>query len=105
MDNQTWIIETGDSVIRKKAASGIGSLTPWELLVYCLWVVDYCMRNGGDLDNAAIFFLDFRSNGRKSAEVLDLPFTRAAFALPNNDLERVYFEQFDSICAEIKRAR
>ena len=51
-DNETWIIEAGDAVIQKEARLGIGRLTPWEALVYCVWVADYGMRNAGDLDTA-----------------------------------------------------
>jgi hypothetical protein len=47
IDNETWVIEAGDAVIQKKARSGMGSLAPWERLVYCLWVADYGMRNAG----------------------------------------------------------
>ena len=52
-DNETWVIEAGDTVIRKITCSSIECLSPWEMLVYCLWVADYGMRNAGDLDTAA----------------------------------------------------
>jgi hypothetical protein len=52
-DNETWVIETGDTIIRKKTRGGIECLSPWETLVYCLWVADYAMRNAGDLEAAA----------------------------------------------------
>lgn len=45
--NQEWIIETGDDVVKKRAARG--ELTPLEELIYCLWIADYSMRNAGDL--------------------------------------------------------
>ena len=47
-DNETWVVEAGDTVIQKKASCGIERLSPWERLVYCLWVADYGMRNAGD---------------------------------------------------------
>ena len=50
IDNETWIIEDGDIVIRKIAEHGIDTLLPIELLIYCLWVADYGMRNAGDLE-------------------------------------------------------
>ncbi len=35
--NQTWVVQTGDRVIQKKAKAGVASLSDWERLVYCLW--------------------------------------------------------------------
>ena len=52
-ENETWLIEAGDEVIQKMAASGSDGLSLWERLVYCLWVADYGMRNAGDLDTAS----------------------------------------------------
>jgi hypothetical protein len=103
-DNETWVIEMGDMVIRKKTRGGIECLSPWEMLVYCLWVADYGMRNAGDLDTAADVYAEFRLNARRIAEVLSFRLTQEAFSLPQSDLEREYFDRFDSICNEIRGA-
>lgn len=104
-DNETWLIEIGDVVIRKKASHGVDSLLPWEHLVYCLWVVDYGMRNAGDLGTAADVDPHFHTEGKRLAAELALPLTRAAFALSKRDLERQYLDNFESICDEMKQAR
>lgn len=103
-DNETWIIEAGDAVIRKKAANGSGGLAPWERLVYCLWVADYGMRNAGDLDTAHAVCANFQSDARRIAEDLSLRSTREAFSLPASVLQREYFIRFDQICHEIRNA-
>jgi hypothetical protein len=103
-DNETWVIETGDRVIRKKVSGGIDSLSPWEMLLYCLWVGDYGMRNAGTLDTAADVYPEFQLHARRIAEELSLRLTREAFSLPQRDLEREYFDRFESICNEIKNA-
>jgi hypothetical protein len=103
-DNETWVIETGDAVIRKEARGGLACLSPWETLVFCLWVADYGMRNAGDLDAAADVYADFHSNARRIAGTLSLRLTHEAFALPRRDLEREYFARFESICDEIRAA-
>jgi hypothetical protein len=103
-DSETWVIETGDAIIRKKARGGAACLSPWEMLVYCLWVADYGMRNAGDLDTAGDVYAEFQSNGRRMAEVLSLELTRESFALPRRGLEREYFNRFESICREIRAA-
>jgi hypothetical protein len=103
-DNETWVIETGDRVICKKGGGGIAHLSPWEMLVYCLWVADYAMRNAGDLNTAAEVYPEFHSHARRIAESLSLRLTHEAFSLPRRDLEREYFDRFESICNEIKDA-
>jgi len=77
---------------------------PQETLVYWLWVADYGMRNAGDLDTAADIYAQFHLNARRIAEALSLRLTHEAFPLPQSDLEREYFNRFESICSEIKDA-
>jgi hypothetical protein len=105
IDNETWVIETGDTIIAKMASNGLGILTPWERLVYCLWVADYGMRNAGDLDTAVNVNAEFQSEGRRMAEELSLPRTLEAFAMTQSMLEREYFGRFELICDEIRNAR
>jgi hypothetical protein len=62
------------------------------------------MRNAGDLDAAADVYAEFHSNARRIAEELSLGLTHQAFSLPQSDLEREYFDRFESICDEIRDA-
>lgn len=48
-DSESWIVETGSRIIRKKADLGEGALSPHEKALYCLWVIDYSVRNSGTL--------------------------------------------------------
>jgi len=102
-DNETWLIEAGDEVIEKKASAGIGSLSPIEHMIYCLWVADYGMRNAGDLETASDLFEPFQAQGREAAEKLSLPRTLSLFSLPREEMEQSYFDLFDQICEEIRR--
>jgi hypothetical protein len=104
-ENETWVVEVGDAVIRKEAQSGASTLLPWEKLVHCLWVADYGMRNAGDLDAAADVYSQFQSEGRRLAAELSLPVTQQVFSLSKDDLENQYFDRFESICEEIKGAK
>ncbi|MFO0970333.1 MAG: hypothetical protein U0793_32695 [Gemmataceae bacterium] len=101
-DNETWVIDTGDWVIRKKARDGKESLSPWERLIYCLWVADYAMRNGGSLDGAREFFGDVFTEGKDLAEQLAYPRTLNLFSKPLLGFEKAYLDAFDSVCAEIR---
>jgi hypothetical protein len=58
-DNETWVIEAGGTVIGKKACDGIECLSPWEMLVYCLWAADYGTRSAGDINTAADVYPQF----------------------------------------------
>lgn len=103
-DNETWLVEdAGHSVIEKKAEQGADALSPIERLIYCLWVADYSMRNGGDLATADDLYPPFQQEARRIAEELSLPRTLSAFAVSRSDLERTYFQVFDSVCEELRR--
>ena len=101
-ENDNWLIDTGDTIIGKKAAEGV--LTLRERLIYCLWVTDYGMRNSGDLDAARDVYATFQEEGAVLAKSLSLKFTEETFSLPDENLQRQYFERFDRVCDEIKRA-
>jgi len=103
--NETWLIDIGGALIKKKATTGRDSLLPWEALVYCLWVTDYGMRNAGDLDTAADVCFEFHSDAKRIATELSLPFTTETFFLSKEDLEAQYFERFELMCDEIKQAK
>ncbi|HEU4967580.1 hypothetical protein [Sphingomonas sp.] len=104
-DNETWLVEdAGHSIIEKKATQGRDALSPLERLIYCLWVADYGMRNGGDLATADDLYPTFQAEGRRIAEELSLPRTLSAFALSRSDFERTYFGVFDGVCEELRSA-
>jgi len=103
-DWQTWIIETGGEVIEKEVEHGLGSLSPIERLIYCMWVADYGMCNAGDLDTACDVYENFQSEGAQLAVTLKLPITTEAFQLSRQALEASYFERFPSICEELAAA-
>ena len=49
-DPETWLLTAGDNVIRKMATSEREPLAPSEHAIYCLWVIDYAVRNAGTLE-------------------------------------------------------
>jgi hypothetical protein len=103
-DNETWIVERGALVIKKKTDTGVTSLCVWERLVYCLWVADYMMRNAGDFANATDLYPDFQTDAKHFAHELGLPITCEAFSLSKRKLRREYFDRFEAICNEIRGA-
>ena len=103
-ENETWIVERGGDVVEKRTRIGPESLSTWERLVYCLWVTDYMMRNAGDFANAVDLYPTFQSDAKDLSSKLSLALTHQAFSLSEVDLQRQYFDRFQAICNEIKRA-
>lgn len=101
-DDETWLIEAGDLVIKKMAHTGMDSLTRWERLVYCIWVADYGMRNAGDLEVSGDVYADFQSAALQISSELSLRLTVEAFSLTKHSLEREYFSRFHGICSELR---
>jgi hypothetical protein len=101
--NESWIVQAGDVVIQKRARGGVGSLSPVEKLIYCVWVADYGMRNAGDLETAYDVYSDFQPEATRLARELGLQQTHRAFSLPVADLQCEYFDRFEEICDEIRR--
>jgi len=101
--NESWIIDAGDVVIKKMTNHGDSCLSPFERLIYCVWVADYSMRNAGDLDAAHDIYSDFQIEAARLVRELELKRTHAAFALPTADLQHQYFDRFEEVCDEIRR--
>ena len=105
MDNETWLIEDGDKIIKKKVRFGVDHFTDWEWLVYSLWVADYGMRNAGDLETARDLFADFQAVAIEAAKKMSLPVASSAFSLEPDELETQYFDLFEAVCTEIRLAQ
>ena len=101
-ENQSWIIEYGDTVLKRKASQGDGALADIDQLVYCMWFADYGMRNAGEV--AAAYDVDgrFHLNGAVLAKKLGLPESRKLFGLPPSEFQSEYFGRFECVCEEPK---
>lgn len=47
-DAEGWLLDAGDVVIRKEAKGA--ALSELDRAVYCMWVLDYAVRNSGTLE-------------------------------------------------------
>jgi hypothetical protein len=102
MNNETWIIEEGGEVIRKKSSAVSNILTPRENLIFCFWVADYSMRNAGSLQSAFDLYSNFLIDGLKLANECKLTKTNELFELSSTEFEEKYFALFDQVCEELK---
>jgi hypothetical protein len=104
INNETWLIDATEPVLRKIADRGYDSLSALERLIRCLWLADYGMRNAGDLATASDRFWPLLEHGRIAATQLGLQRSMAAFSLSARELEQHYFDLFDGVCEEIRKA-
>lgn len=44
-DNESWLLEQGDRVLQRKQESGLNGLSDKDKILYCLWAIDYAVRN------------------------------------------------------------
>jgi hypothetical protein len=103
-DAETWLIDHGSEIVDKKQDVGVDGLEQVERLVLYLWYVDYCMRNGGDLENLDDMCPDCLTKGAAAADALQLPNTHAFFARPSAEFARHFFADFDDVVAELSQA-
>ena len=106
LDNETWLIELGDLIINKESADGISCLNDIERAVYCLWVVDYSVRNAGDLGAVEDLYPDALSELHHFAltnqcSQLSLLSDPAAASAEEEFCER-FHRLFDESCKEIR---
>ena len=104
-ENETWLIEIGDEIIKRRAADGKESVPDVDNLIFCLWVADYGMRNAGDLAGASQVDADFHTDGARLSKSLELPATQHLFGLNSTKFHAEYFDRFESVCDELKSAR
>jgi len=103
-DNETWLLDASEVIWKKALEAGRGSLSPLEHLISGLAVIDYCMRNAGDLANITDGGLPHLDDARSASVELGLQQCIAAFSLPPQALEQRYFDLFDAIMAEVRAA-
>lgn len=104
LDNESWLIEISDEIIEKKATVGVGALSDIEHAIYCLWVIDYTVRNSGSLDlmndlyPAAI--QEISSLSKINSWQLN---SRTATESENHiDFCSLYYDSFEIKCSELR---
>lgn len=104
-DLETWLLEVGDEIIHKKVECEYVGLSDIEKAIYCLWVIDYAVRNSGTLEpmreihETALAELVAFSHQEKLvglSALLELAADEAEFC-------EKYYGLFDGACAEIKQ--
>ncbi len=105
-DFETWIIDTGDTVIRKEASEGTGNLTDAECAAYDLWAVDYAVRNAGDMRALK----EMRPKAAKDLSAFlkktghaDLAASMLKLGKSGEDCD-LYYDLFEQLCTAVNRS-
>jgi hypothetical protein len=98
---EDWVIEKGDAVIQRRSFYP-ETVSAEEELVYCLWCIDYAMRNAGDVQPSIDIKSDVLEEGARLSNQLGLRQSEALFRLKSSEIERHYFERFEAISSEIE---
>jgi len=106
-DLETWLLDAGDAVIRKKGLAGHSSLEPLEQAIYSLWVVDYAVRNSGTLGPMHELYPQALQELRTFSRSSNLQ--ALSMLLQDSDNEAFfcgkYNNQFGAACAELRQLR
>ncbi|OOG40584.1 MULTISPECIES: hypothetical protein [unclassified Rhodanobacter] len=101
---ESWLVEVGGDIIEKKSSQGVESLTPIQLAIYNLWLIDYAVRNSGsfgpleDMESNAIAALHAFSSANNMPAL-------SSWLSQANDEEafcKSYYHHFPGACLELK---
>jgi hypothetical protein len=103
-DHETWLLMVGDDILTKRAALDAGPPTPTDHAIYCLWVIDYAVRNSGTLEPmreihpmAAVELKAFAQ-----AHALQQLTSWVASSADEEAFCATYHDTFPSACAELR---
>lgn len=103
MDNETWILEKGDEIIELMTSNGYEALSSKQKLTYSFWVLDYSIRNAGDVETAYDLFPEFNIDGLRYAQELNLEKTIEYFSKKVEGVTSSFYDYFELICEELKK--
>lgn len=103
-DNESWLIDTGDDIIEKMANHGMATLSEIESAIYCLWVIDYAVRNSGSLEPVSDLYpqaFEVLSTLAKSNDWSAVSIF-CSHAPDPNTFCAIFYSQFDTMCHELR---
>lgn len=105
LDAETWLLDAGDEVIAKKAKRGAASLSDVERAIYCLWVLDYAVRNSGSFGPMNELYPSAKDELLAFAQARKLE-AMAAWLVSASDEGAFcadYYSHFDKTCSELRK--
>jgi hypothetical protein len=103
-DPESWLLAAGDNVVRKMATNEHEPLASSEHAIYCLWILDYAVRNSGTLEPMRDRHAAAASDLEAFAQSNNLNPLRdwAASAADETAFCATYHETFPTACAELR---
>lgn len=104
IDSESWLIDTGDDIVRKIADADLKSLKRIEHAVYCFWVLDYAVRNSGTLFPIEDIHPEALSELRDAARASNWPLVLELTSMDEPALVEEYYERFEATVSEVRVA-
>jgi len=104
-DLEDWLLDAGDQIIGKKSELGYDALSKAEQAIYCLWVIDYAVRNSGTLEPMRELYPSALTELDTFATESRSPILSSWLASATNEPNfcQNYAHEFGAVCAELHR--
>jgi hypothetical protein len=104
-DAETWLLAAGDAVIRKEAHGGMQSLRDLDRAIYCMWVLDYAVRNSGSFEPMADLYPQAKDELLAFARARKLDGLAAWLASASDEAAfcAQYYANFEQACTELRK--
>ena len=104
-DLETWLLEAGDKIIEANTAPGSKTLSAKDNAIYCMWVLDYAVRNAGSLDPIEDLYPRTLHELTAFARTNRLPLMSQwlTTVLDEEKFCDDYLDHFDAVCGELKQ--
>lgn len=101
-DNETWLLDAADEIIRRQTEEVSVPLSDYERLIYSLWLIDYSIRNAGDLQAMGERTSRAVGSAAEVATRLGLRDVAAFFEGGESTIIEEYIDRFDSLCESVR---
>ena len=102
--SESWFLEHSDAVIESIRCNGFESLEPQHQLVYLLWILDYSIRNSGDLLAGDDLRNGYLNEGLVLAGDLSLCAVAEAFAKAQESGANGYYSSYEAAIEELRKS-
>lgn len=105
LENETWLLDVGDRTVERMASTGYSQLSLIEQAIYCLWIVDYAVRNAGDLRPVSDMHPTAIDELEEFASLNKFESLCSVLKSRKNEEEfcESYYVHFEGVCNEFRR--
>lgn len=103
-DDETWLLNSAEEILHRRAAPNATPLTATDQAVYCFWVIDYAVRNSGALEPMRELYPEAIAelNTFAHAQALSSLANWLASTASEDKFCEAYHDTFPTICSELR---